>query len=591
MIVSDNANLYGSLFEKANAALNFTTDQDKITNIDEYFTCIKRLAEYEKQNKTDPIFTILPINEETFDIDANTRKINIPTSFMTAGIGVKGDEVAEVLYFTVDRYFDIADLYYKDILIQWRNADGDEGLSLTINKSLSFRPGKVTFGWPISSEITKSAGNIQFAVRFYDRFEDNEDSYLTYSFSTLTAAVKVNPSLDFEISDKDAISAIIIDRTQRIYDNLKDSSPTEIVNPAAVPIFEIELEDEKNLDELTNEIIINGETKKVFMVKAAIPDNAFGSVGNIKYSWTHEGKDGILLETPEFGDYYIFTEDESRQPNDTYYELKDGQYQLYIGSPGETFPANTYYEKYSYCVPKTAGIYKVVATNVAGRVSTANVTDKCLVPYAKEVIFSEIDNSVILEKEEIDGIKQNTYVAQEIGYEIKSQDKGILSYQWKYYPGYGKEDNKIELATNIANATNEKYEAKELGHYWLIVTNVYNNDTIICNPINPIRVTEFPTPPTITNFEINGQISALEHTKMINLNSEISYIKGQTVNTDGIYEYQWLKQNAQGWEEVVGQTAEKFKPTTSGAYACRITNVYNGERSSIETTNYVFFVN
>lgn len=590
MIVSDNANLYGTLFEKANSALGFVTEEDKITNIDEYFTCIKRLAQYEQDNKTDPIFTILPINEDTFDIDANTRRIDIPPSFMTSGIGVKGDEVAEILYFTVDRYFDIADLYYKDILIQWENAQGDKGLSLTINKSLSYKPGKVTFGWPIASDITKEAGNIKFAVRFYDRFEDTEQSYLTYSFSTLTAAVKVNPSLDFEISNEDAISSIIVDRTQRIYDNLKDSAPTGVVNPAAVPVFEFSLEDEMNLDELTEEITINGEMKKVFMVKAYIPENAFGAVGNIKYSWSHKDKNGVLLETPQFGDYYKPTEDSIRQNNDAYYELIDGEYILYLGTEDEVF-TKTYYEKYSYCVPTTSGLYEVVATNVAGRVSTAKVEDSCFVPYAKDVLYSIADNSIILHHAEVEGVTQTDYVPQVVSYDITPQDKGTLSYQWKYYSGHTKEDALLEYAENLVNATSKELEIKELGHYWLSVTNTYNNNSVVCYPAVPIRVTEAPTKPTITNFKIGDSIIALSGSASTTLNNTISYIKGNTLNTDNVYEYQWMKQNTdQTWSDIEGATSEEFKPTAGGAYACRISNVYNGEKEFIETTDHVFNV-
>ena len=583
MIVSDNANLYGSLFEKANAALNFTTDQDKITNIDEYFTCIRRLAEYEYQNETDPIFTILPVNEETFDIDANTRKINIPTSFMAAGIGVKGDEVAEVLYFTVDRYFDTTDLYYKDILVQWKNAEGDEGLSLTVNKSLSFKPGKVTFGWPISHEITKAAGNVQFAVRFYDRFEDSESSYLTYSFSTLTAAVKVNPSLDFEISDEDAISAIIVDRTQRIFDNLKDSAPTGVVNPAAVPVFEdnYELDDIKNLDELTETITINGATKKVFLVKAKIPADAFGAVGNIKYSWTHEDKNGILLGTPEFGDHYIQTNDETRQEKETYYtKLEDGSYIVYVN---DFAPGEVYYEKYSYCVPKTAGIYKVTATNVAGRISTASVNDSCLVPYAKAVNYNIEDASIILNKDE-----NGEFIPVTVTYSIAQNDNGTLDYQWKRAEGYSKDDGIISNATLIKDAINKNIEIKELGHYWLIVTNTYNNNSIVCEPPRPIRVTGPAKAPTISNYFVNGNpVTLSDNSIYISTGDKINCIVNAQLSDSIAYQWQQRNKTTGIYENIEGATEAIYTVVGDGSYKCECINIYNEDRNSILSAPFI----
>jgi len=229
----------------------------------------------------------LPVDEGTFDIDANTRKIEIPTEFMTSGIAVKGDEIAETLYFTIDRYFDVTDLYYKDILVQWKNADGDEGLSLTYNKSLSYKPGYVTFGWPITSEITKAAGPVQFSVRFYDRFEDDNSSYLTYSFSTLTATVKVNPALDFDISDEDAITATIVDKSKMIFDNIKNSAATGITTPAAEPVFEEGwiLAESINLDDIKTTILINGIETKILKTKAHVPENILTGIGEISYNW------------------------------------------------------------------------------------------------------------------------------------------------------------------------------------------------------------------------------------------------------------------------------------------------------------------
>jgi hypothetical protein len=136
----------------------------------------------------------------------------VPDSFATNGLGVQGDELAEIVYFSIDRYFDIIDLYDKEIFVQWEappapgsppNAKGDQGLSVTINKTLSYEAGKVVFGWPITSDITKYPGNVKFAVRFYERGTDsNGKTILTYSFSTLNAMAKINPALDFIINDE-----------------------------------------------------------------------------------------------------------------------------------------------------------------------------------------------------------------------------------------------------------------------------------------------------------------------------------------------------------------------------------------------------
>ena len=63
--------------------------------------------------------------------------------------------------------------------------------------------------------MTKAAGNIRFAVRFYARDESNkENPILLYSFGTLTSTIKINPALDFNITNPDIISTSIVDKNK-----------------------------------------------------------------------------------------------------------------------------------------------------------------------------------------------------------------------------------------------------------------------------------------------------------------------------------------------------------------------------------------
>ena len=117
-------------------------------------------------------------DEHLFKIDANTRNIDIPEDFRKNGVAVQGDDRAEIVYFSIDRYFDLTDLYHKEIFILW-NPPGRDGkpvsdgtmLSPVINKSLYYKPNHVVFGWPIVKEMTEYAGDMEFSVRFYDRDE------------------------------------------------------------------------------------------------------------------------------------------------------------------------------------------------------------------------------------------------------------------------------------------------------------------------------------------------------------------------------------------------------------------------------------
>ena len=89
-------------------SLTFTPGQtyyydaaEQITSLDEYFSYIEDLNHINRK------YTILPLDEEPFVIDANTRTITVPKSFKTNGISVQGDEAAETIYFIIDRFFDV----------------------------------------------------------------------------------------------------------------------------------------------------------------------------------------------------------------------------------------------------------------------------------------------------------------------------------------------------------------------------------------------------------------------------------------------------------------------------------------------------
>lgn len=77
--------------------------------LDQY---LSRLSELYARS---PRFVRLPLyedgheDEEIFEIDANARTITVPRSFASNGVGVVSDELAETLWFRINRYFDLKD--------------------------------------------------------------------------------------------------------------------------------------------------------------------------------------------------------------------------------------------------------------------------------------------------------------------------------------------------------------------------------------------------------------------------------------------------------------------------------------------------
>ena len=221
-VTKENKVLYKALFEKATKDLFGEDPQFVVDSLDKYFSRLTTLSE------KDPIYTVLPLDEPTFDIDTNTRIITVPADFSKNGVSVQGDEVSEVIYFTVDRYVDTMDLFREDIkiAIQWETAPDSKnqtlkGISPEYLRDITTyaQQGKMLFGWALRSDITKNPGTIKFSVRFYHR---NTEGQLDFSLNTLTASAVIKPSLDYKFENGE-FEYDIIDSTNLIKGRLEDS--------------------------------------------------------------------------------------------------------------------------------------------------------------------------------------------------------------------------------------------------------------------------------------------------------------------------------------------------------------------------------
>lgn len=211
-----------------------------ITTLEEYYNWLPEIKKDKEGKPT--VFTKLPLDEAHFEINANTRAISIPAEFKKNGIAVQGDDLAEVVYFMIDRYFDAMDLNNTEIYIEWETPKGKDG---TVTKSISETylkmiddanyPGKLIFGWAISDAITKDSGTLKFSVRFV---QWNDENKLVYSFNTLTAQVAIHPNLGLNLEED---SYTIDNCNDRLLERIKES---EVVGgiKAAIPYFLTNLE-------------------------------------------------------------------------------------------------------------------------------------------------------------------------------------------------------------------------------------------------------------------------------------------------------------------------------------------------------------
>lgn len=213
MIISLNENnmdKYKALFAKAYQELEALgkiregcqNDEKRFLSLDDYFAHMGDLLEL------DLTYMMLPLDEQPFSINANSRVITAPKITV-----LQNDQVAETIMFTIDRYFDYMDLNNATVYVQWTLPDGrTEGATEIEMKDIEFEPGKIRFGWPLDSEITSQAGTVKYSVRFWirDTIKDamNQDvEKVVYSFNTLSSSFVVSPSLQVDINAADEVNA------------------------------------------------------------------------------------------------------------------------------------------------------------------------------------------------------------------------------------------------------------------------------------------------------------------------------------------------------------------------------------------------
>lgn len=205
-----------------------------ISSLQEYFSYIQELS------SLDMTYTVLPLDEEPFEIDANTRQITVPEAFKTNGISVQGDEISEIVYFRIDRFYDATDLGLKKIYIEWTAPNGDKGVSVPCVVDLDSEPNFIIFGWPLSSAITKMPGQVTFAVRFYTIDETSQK--IDYSFATLTQTVQVKESLSYDLTNLKSNGIAVDNALNLIKGRFENTTPSGSTTTAKDPIFSMNMD-------------------------------------------------------------------------------------------------------------------------------------------------------------------------------------------------------------------------------------------------------------------------------------------------------------------------------------------------------------
>ena len=280
----------------------------EVNSLESYFGNLVAIGSLETSKGVPGKYLVVPFDEPYFEIDANTRTITVPDHFKKYGVGVYGDNLAELLIFKIDRYFDHQDLFNTKIAINWSFTPKGSRNPIYGTPQLAFapddelEPGYVLFGFYVMRDMAKNvdgeltSGTLNFAISFYDDTGDNEE--LRYSFNTLPASVAINEGL--ELKDPSQVK----DLGRALIARLKDSAYTpDGIIPLDNPVW---MSGDTVLDPVSGEQLFLGLPSLVnfHMNDDGTEDDelvlnaqAYGdAMSTIKYAWFTGYDENTILE-------------------------------------------------------------------------------------------------------------------------------------------------------------------------------------------------------------------------------------------------------------------------------------------------------
>lgn len=537
MITAFNANNYAQqwFFKKAFETLaqihpDALTKEEKelkrFLSLDGYFAHIQDLI------LINPVYAMIPTDEEPFIIDSNARTITIPASFNKCA-SVTGDDMCEIATFTVDRFYDYIDLATTNICVQWTTKSKKEGISHITLIDTDTIPGKIRFGWPLTKEMTEESGSLTFAIRFF--LKNEEDGTFEYVLNTLPTAIIVREGLQIdENGDK-----VIIESNNNLFASFVRNSSNPSY-PEAQPVTWGTPGTDLKASEKVN-------SSNTFEMKA---QGIVTDFGHIVYNWYFKESSANTYSKIEKDDErFIISErfeevknHEGKRTGAEFYYEKIGELEGGNANPDNFEPAigdldksKTYYERYTILTlndknnsEEITGEYQVGATNYVGETycalgknskgeiitipaqnqSNESLSSPCKVKTPAEITFA-------------DNLNKNKFLVGETGKESASlkiatnADDGVPLLTHIWYKS-DKEIDSINMETfdpadytKLKEASSEivgsSYDATTPGWYFATVQSKLNRKTKT-EPTDVCRVVYKPEKPVLTKMEYSPWI-------------------------------------------------------------------------------------
>lgn len=569
-------------------------------------------------------YLMLPLDEPAFEIDANSRTINIPADFKKSGVSVQGDVVAETLFFRIDRFFDYMDFLEADAFVQWKLPNGEEGASIIpyIDYESEQFQGKIILVWPLTQRVTGQAGNLTFSIRFLKK---DADGKLAYSWNTLPCVLSIKQALqsDFEyteIEDASGLFTTIITNSE----NVSTSDPVDPPSFAAPGYKFISLENAEvaylNRSATRLEAANGRPEDAIEVTENALHLRAAAHIkdsGLLSYTWKHaplaSGGVSNTLSGAKVG--YELTSDTKAVENKEYYIYNENVPTGYERVDFDTATGNGYaiYERYAYYdilkgeAPVT-GTYILEAHHRFGYSSAAEEL-KIHIPGPADIDFAtDLDDS----KNTGNFISSNGAASLNVAINRETVPATAwqgVTYDWRY-SNVGPEaiEDTLELhETYDATTDTLTMVDAQPGWYKVDVTTMVNRDEkTIHSKIQ--RLTKIPQPPVLkypyrdANDKLNivaveGRDEAGKPLTALTLKCEYDAFTKPALESDAI-KFEWLDDGVEiqeGFEHIGAYSGYNSDTLTINcsklpenvAIRCRVTNILNNmESEPVETGTF-----
>ena len=166
------------------------------------------LAEVQRNSRT--IVCVAPAErDKIINVNLDTREIELNGSAYRSFLSIRKEHYAETIYFKVPRFYDGVDLMQMALVIEYVNAKGESYVSPVLTRDVATYPGYILFGWNIHGNATQYAGNLQFAIRFFQIDLNSSPKNLTYSLRTRPATGKILYGVQNDDSEPSAESGFL----------------------------------------------------------------------------------------------------------------------------------------------------------------------------------------------------------------------------------------------------------------------------------------------------------------------------------------------------------------------------------------------